>query len=214
MPSTNPGSMHVTTYTLPNNLFELQHDEFYNFVERHCGSIQAKLLEVQLISDACTFIECTDPTEILQYNGEKLKDLKQKACLTTHDGTCIVLPGITASFQTLKKRLLKKLEEDAKKAKRKTSQSSTPFNTPVVNHTKSTDELCIQLIKTIDQWFNKHQIDLNLKNGSRLEENVDYRIEYKDSSTGNNSATIVCSCGCKSTLSRAPNNGHFQVGIF
>ena len=79
-------------------------------------------------------------------NGEKLKNLKQKACLTTHNGTCIVLPRITASFQTLKKRPLKKLEEDAKNAKQKTSQSSTPLDASVVNHTKSIEELRDQLI--------------------------------------------------------------------
>ncbi len=64
-------SPHIITNTLPTNLFDLQHEEFYNFVEFQCGSIQAKILELQLISDAYTFLECIDPTEILQHNGEK-----------------------------------------------------------------------------------------------------------------------------------------------
>ncbi len=86
----------VITNTLPTNLFDLQHDQFYQFVELQCGPVQAKILEVQLISDVFTILECSDPTEILQYNGDKLNDLKHDACLITHDGTCIILPGIIA----------------------------------------------------------------------------------------------------------------------
>ncbi|CAF0838407.1 unnamed protein product [Adineta steineri] len=45
------------------------------------GIVQANILKIQLISDATTFLECNDPTEILQRNGEKLFNLKHKACL-------------------------------------------------------------------------------------------------------------------------------------
>lgn len=136
-----------------------QHDQFYQFVELQCGSVQAKILELQLISDAFTFLECTDPTEILQYNGDKLNDLKHDACLITHDGTCIILPGIIASFKTLRKRLLKKLEEDAKKAKHNNSNSLTQSHKPVVTQTKSIDEIRNHLITTINQWFINRRID-------------------------------------------------------
>jgi hypothetical protein len=138
---------------------DLQHDQFYQFVELQCGSVQAKILELQLISDAFTFLECTDPTEILQYNGDKLNDLKHDACLITHDGTCIILPGIIVSFKTLRKRLLKKLEEDAKKAKHNNSNSLTQSHKPVVTQTKSIDEIRNHLITTINQWFINRRID-------------------------------------------------------
>ena len=104
--------MSVMERTLPVNVFDLQHDGFYRFVERQCGPLQAEVLKFQLISDASIFVECTDPIEIMQYNSEKLHELKMKSCLITTDGSQIVLPGITASFRTLKKCLLKRIEED------------------------------------------------------------------------------------------------------
>ena len=105
------------------NVFDLQHDDFYRFVERQCGPLQAEVLKFQLISDASIFIEWNDPIEIMQYNSEKLHELKMKSCLITIDGSHIVLPGITASFQTLKKCLLKRTEEDLKESKRKKNTS-------------------------------------------------------------------------------------------
>ena len=77
--------------TIPVNIFDLQHDDFYDFVEAHCGSVQANILKFQLISDAGTFIECENPTEILQYDSDRLKHLKENSCLLTSDGLCIVL---------------------------------------------------------------------------------------------------------------------------
>ncbi|CAF4651592.1 unnamed protein product [Rotaria socialis] len=196
------------------NVFDLQHDDFYSFVELYCGSIQAKILKLQLISDASTLIECSDPTEILQYNGEKLNDLKHKSCLITNDGNCIVLPGIVASFKTLKKCLLKKLEEDTKKNRKNISNNSTLPNTPIVNQVKSIDELRNHLMDTINQWFINNRADFNLIDNSTLEANTDYKIEFRTSSNGSQSAIIICGCGSKSTLARTINTGYFQASNY
>ncbi|CAM4843680.1 unnamed protein product [Rotaria magnacalcarata] len=206
-------SAHINTSTLPPNIFELQHNEFYDFVERHCGHIQAKILQLQHISDVSTFIECGDPTEIFKYHGEKLNELKHLACLITNDGTCIVFPGIIASFKTLKKRFLKKHEDDAKKAKqtKQNFDSSTQLTTSNVNQGKSIDDLRNHLNLTIKQWFINHRVEYNLKNDSDLEENTDYTIEFRNTSNCNQSAIIVCQCGTKSTLSRVAHTGYFQV---
>ena len=213
MSSTVNRSIYIKTHTLPANVFDLQHDAFYNFVEFQCGSVQAKILELQLISNATTFIECNDLTEILQHNVEKLIELKYKACLVTDDGHCIVLPGIVASFKTLKKRLLKKLEEDIKKNKTNIFNSTSTPNQTLVNSVKTNDQLRNQLVTTISRWFINHRADLNLKHGSTLEETIDYHIEFKNTSSDSQSAIITCSCGSKSTLSRANNNGYFQVSF-
>ncbi|CAF1602953.1 unnamed protein product [Adineta ricciae] len=144
----------------------------------HVGVLQAKILQFQLISDATTFRECHDPTEILQYNGEKLTGPKNKACLVTGSGTCIILPGVVASFKMLKKRLLKKIEEDNKRSKGNTINSSASPPTLVVNAVKSIDEQRNHISIAITHWFQTHRDDLNCTENASLEEKTDYRIEF------------------------------------
>ncbi|CAF1372507.1 unnamed protein product [Adineta ricciae] len=174
----------------------------------HVGVLQAKILQFQLISDATTFRECHDPTEILQYNGEKLTGPKNKACLVTGSGTCIILPGVVASFKMLKKRLLKKIEEDNKRSKGNTINSSASPPTLVVNAVKSIDEQRNHISIAITHWFQTHRDDLNCTENASLEEKTDYRIEFN---SVNELAIVVCGCGTKATLGRANNSGNFQI---
>lgn len=113
--------MNTSTYTntsaLPLDVFDLKHDVFYNFINYQCGSIQAKILKFQLISDADNFIERNDTTEILTYNSTKLNELKANWCLMTDEKSLIILTGIPASFNSLKKCSLEKLDENIKELK-------------------------------------------------------------------------------------------------
>jgi hypothetical protein len=92
-------SVYINTSALPSDVFDLKHDDFYNFVDLQCGPTQANILKFQLISDANIFIECDDPTEIMKYNSDKLNESKAKSCLMINDGSSIMLPGITASLR-------------------------------------------------------------------------------------------------------------------
>lgn len=208
-------SLHINTKTLPVNVFDLQHDGFYRFVERQCGSLQAEVLKFQLISDASIFVECHDPIEIMQYNSEKLHELKMKSCLTTTDGSQIVLPGITASFRTLKKCLLKRIEEDLRDSKRKkpTSDPFTPSLTPDLTQSESTDDLRNHIIDSIDKWFGNHRDEFDVRSDSALVENIDYRIEFIGNNNALQNALITCSCGSKSTVGRRTVGAHFQVSL-
>ena len=208
------GTTNVNKKTLPPNVFDLQHDDFYTFVEIHVGVLQAKILQFQLISDATTFIECHDPTEILQYNSEKLIDLKQKTCLITNKGACIILPGIVASFKMLKKCLLKKIEEDNKRNRNNIVNSSAPVAASVTNRAKSIDDHRNHITTIISQWFRTHRDEMNLKQDALLEENKDYHIEFKNVNNSNESAAVICGCGTKATLSRVNNTGYYQVCIY
>ena len=100
-------SVYSNPNALPSDVFDLKHNDFYNFIDCQCGPILANIHKFQLISDADIFIECNDPTEILKYNSNKLNELKTKSCLMIDDKSSIILPGIIASFSSLKKRLLK-----------------------------------------------------------------------------------------------------------
>lgn len=203
---------HINISALPSNVFDLKHDDFYNFIEFQCGPTQANILKIQLISDASIFIECDDPTEIMQFNSDKLNKVKDQCCLMTTDGSFIVLPGVTASFNNLKKCLLKKIDHDIKQSKRNKNIScaSTPLTPAIPSQPKSTDELKRHIVKSIDQWFEKYRIDFNLQTGSSLVESVDYHTHFLDNGTGQQSVIITCSCGSKSSLSRHVN-GYYQV---
>ncbi|CAF3300725.1 unnamed protein product, partial [Rotaria sp. Silwood2] len=196
-------SIRVNTGTLPVNVFDLQREEFYNFVELHGGPIQAKILKVQLISNASTFIGCSDPTEILLYNSEKLNELKHIACLITNDGTYIVLAGVIASLKNWKKHLLKKLEEDMKKTNNVNMNSFPSSGTPIDNQVESTDQLRKHLNTIICQCYLNHRVEYNLINDITLEENMDYKTEFKNTSNGDQLAIITCGRGSILTLSRA-----------
>lgn len=209
-------SICINTSALPSDVLELKNDDFYDFVGSQCRLMQSKILQLQLISDAHIFIECDDPTEIMRYDSNKLLELKAKVCLITRDGTSIVLPGVTASFKNLKKRLIKKFDEDAKQLKKNrnslNTSTSTPLSLPATTVSqRSVHEIKAHLTKFVDQWIDKNRIDLNLVVNTSLTETVDYNIECVDSLTGQQSVAIICGCGSKSTLSRNCSNGYYQV---
>jgi hypothetical protein len=215
-------TVYINTSALPSDVFDLKHDDFYNFVDFKCGPTQANILKFQLISDANIFIECDDPTEIMKYNSDKLNELKAKSCLMTNDGYTIVLPGITASFNNLKKLLLKKIDQDIKELKKNKnisnaptpltiSNAPTPLTISNANQSKSIDELNSHIIKSVDQWIEKYRNDFDLQVNCSLVETVDYNIEFMDNVTGQSSVVIICACGSKSSLSRHVNNGYYQV---
>jgi len=206
-------TVYINTSALPSDVFDLKHDDFYNFVDFQCGPTQANILKFQLISDANIFIECDDPTEIMKYNSDKLNELKDKSCLMLNDGSTIVLPGITASFNNLKKLLLKKIDQDIKELKKNEniSNAPTPLTISNANQSKSIDELNSHIIKSVDQWIEKYRNDFDLQVNSSLVETVDYNIEFMGNATGQQSVVIICACGSKSSLSRHVNNGYYQV---
>ena len=203
----------ISAIGLPSDVLQLKHDDFYNFVEAQCGAIQANILRLQLISDATIFLECDNPTEIMQYNSGKLYDLKNDSCLMTTDGSFIVLPGITASFSNLKKRLSKKIEESIKEARRSRTLpiTSTPLSQPPTNQVKSTDELKSHMIKSIDQWVDKYRVDFDLQANTRFVEATDYHIQLVENVSDQQSAVIKCACGVRPSLTRHGNNGHYSV---
>ena len=123
-------------------------------------------------------------------------------------------PMLWASFITLKKRLLKKIEEDNKKNKNNIVNSSTPINAPVVNRVNSIDEHRNHIVTTLNHWSQSHRDDLHLKTNAAFEENIDYRIEFKNTRNGNETATIICGCGSKAVLNRINNTRYFQVSIY
>lgn len=204
--------------SLPADIFDLKHEDFYNFVQYECGPIQSKILKFQLISDVDTFLECNDPTEILKYKSAKLNELKAESCLMTDENSFVIFPGIIASFSSLKKRLMKKIDENIKEIKRNKSSvnasASTPSTAPTTStQSKTVDELRNHINKSIKQWLDKYRDDLNLQSDCSLTESIDYTIEFKNNFIGQESVVITCTCGSKSSLCRNANDGYYKVSI-
>lgn len=211
-------STSIDINSLPVDVFDLKHEHFYNFITDACGPVQSAILKFQLISDADTFIECNDPTEILKYDHTKLNELKDSSCLITADKSCIILPGIIASFNSLKKRLLKQIDENIKETKRNKSINNvftpTPSTTSANSQSKTIDDFRNHIIKSIDQWLDKYKNDLNLEANCSLAESVDYTIEFGTTRVGQQSAVVTCKCGSKSSLCRNSSDGFYKVSIY
>jgi hypothetical protein len=197
-------SAYTNTSTLPPNIFELKHDDFYDFVDHECGTIQAQILKFQLISDVDIFIGCDDPTELLKYNSAKLNELKANSCLMIDEKTCIILPGILSSFSSLKKRLLKKMDEHMKELKRNknvvNSYASTPLTANTTSQSKTVDELRSHIIKSIDQWIDKYRNDFDLQADSSLVESVDYSLDCREGHMKKNSLSVCLHRGQKNII--------------
>jgi hypothetical protein len=125
--------------------------------------------------------------------------------------TCIILPGILSSFSSLKKRLLKTMDEHMKELKRNKnvvdSYASTPLTANTTSQSKTVDELRSHIIKSIDQWIDKYRNDFDLQADSSLVESVDYKIVFKDNVIDQSPVVISRTCRSKSSLIRHASNG-------
>ncbi|CAF1384622.1 unnamed protein product [Adineta ricciae] len=156
----------IDMHPLPADVFDIKHDDFYNFVDYEYGPLQSKILKYQLISDVDTYLECTDPTEILKYNSAKLNELKAEPCLMTDENSFVIFPEIIASFSSLKKRLLKKIDENIKEIKRNktfdNASVSTSSTARISTQSKTVDEFRNHITKSINQWLDKYRNDVDL----------------------------------------------------
>ena len=118
------------------------------------------------------------------------------------DNSSIILPGIIASFSSLKKRLLKKFDQDTKERKKNKNiiNTSTPLTSLTTNQSKTNDELTNHIIKSIDQWIYKYRNDFDLPANISLVNTVDYSVEFKDDRAGQQLVIITCVCGSKIPL--------------
>lgn len=221
--------------SVPNNIFELENEEFFEFVRYFSGEKLAILLQFQEITNVQCFLDCDDPFEILSFDSDDLLDLKKKLCVKLNNNSFAVLPGIKSKMKLLKNVLTKKRNQFRREPSKPStdivainntssiiltaenltysSNSSTQLPINISSSSAATlttnDEQKQHIIHLLDEWCEKVKEDSNQQH-IKLKEGVDYEliVDYMS-----NKALIKCQCGTSTTLGKKKNSyivSHFS----
>ncbi|CAF1449463.1 unnamed protein product [Adineta steineri] len=97
---------------LPENVLELEGEDFYRFTKSISGALLTEVLKVQNIDSVFIFLQTKDIFEIFKYNSITLRDLKSKIGFDVEDGEFQVKHGLKLQYEYLSKLL--KLKSDQK----------------------------------------------------------------------------------------------------
>jgi len=100
---------------LPENVLELEGDDFYRFTKSISGALLTEVLKIQDIDSVFIFLQTSDIFEIFQHDCAILRDLKSKIGFDSNDGTFQVKHGLKLQYEYLSKLL--KLKSDQKYTK-------------------------------------------------------------------------------------------------
>ena len=216
-------------FIIPENLLELEDDQFFEFVDQFVGNKVTNILKFQDITNANCFLTCDDPLEVLNYDSDDLLDMKKKTCVKLNDNSFVILPGVKSKMNILKNLLNKKSNEFKKALKTLsfipetngsfTITSETNNNSTDLIHTraepsmssssssninsKGEEEVKKYLIESINDWCkNMDQSKSEHQQQLELKENIDYEIIID---INGNKAFIKCNCGTTSTLGKKYN---------
>ncbi|CAF2059632.1 unnamed protein product [Rotaria magnacalcarata] len=162
---------------VPNNVFEFENEEFFEFVKFVSGEKMAILLQFQEITNVQCFLDCDDPFEILSREPPKTSP----DIVARNNASSIILTTDNLTYS---------------------SNSSTQ---PSINISSSSavtltinDEQKQHIIQLLDEWCEKIKEDSNQQH-IKLKEGVDYEliIDYMS-----NKAQIKCQCGTSTTLGK------------
>ncbi|CAM4819730.1 unnamed protein product [Rotaria magnacalcarata] len=162
---------------VPNNVFEFENEEFFEFVKFVSGEKMAILLQFQEITNVQCFLDCDDPFEILSRESPKTSP----DIVARNNASSIILTTDNLTYS---------------------SNSSTQ---PSINISSSSavtltinDEQKQHIIQLLDEWREKIKEDSNQQH-IKLKEGVDYEliVDYMP-----NKALIKCQCGTSTTLGK------------
>ncbi|CAF4284482.1 unnamed protein product, partial [Adineta steineri] len=83
----------IDTSRLPENVLELEGEDFYRFTKSISGALLTEVLKVQNIDSVFIFLQTKDIFEIFKYNSITLRDLKLKIGFDVEDGEFQVKHG-------------------------------------------------------------------------------------------------------------------------
>ena len=90
----------LDTSLLPANLTSLQDAEFYHFVKRIFGPVEAELLQVQQINNVNSLLMSAGVFEIIQIPSQDLDDIKRKICFEKDDGSFVIETGVKGNIDS------------------------------------------------------------------------------------------------------------------
>ncbi|CAF4171079.1 unnamed protein product [Rotaria sp. Silwood2] len=221
--------MLTKSFDIPQNIMDLEGNEFFDFIKQYSGEKVAILLEFQDISNVNCLLACHDPLEILSFDSNDLLDLKKTTCVKLNNNSFTVLPGIKTKMNLLKSTLMKKynaLKKDVSKissnifltnnlsvntlVNNNINTSTDSFVNTSLNSSssgiidlKAEDQIKQYLIEALNDWCKKmNQNNINNNKILKLQENIDYEIIVD---INGKKVLIRCQCGATSTLGRKEN---------
>jgi len=134
------------TSVLPNNIFSLKGDVFYECIQQLVGEMLCEILKIQLIDSAQALMDCDDLFNIFQYNSPEINCLRDKACFKTVNGDYIVKRGIITNLSWLK-TLLNSKKEEQENPTYSLQQEHTSINL-INNH---------PVLKSLFRWYEQNE---------------------------------------------------------
>ncbi|CAF1578757.1 unnamed protein product [Rotaria magnacalcarata] len=212
---------------IPQNVMELENDQFFDFVKQCPGEKVALLLKFQDISNVDCFLGCNDPFEILSFDSNDLLDLKKEIGVKLNNNSYVILPGVKCKVNMLKNALVK-LSNQLKKTSKTLSdtviRNSTLTTDLIVNNSNNSantfsvslmttsaspnnnltpeEKLKLQTIESLNDWCQKMK-ESNGQKMFQLKENIDYEI-FID--IIGKKVLVKCQCGKTTMLGQKDNN--------
>lgn len=145
----------IDTSLLPVNLTMLQDDDFYDFIKQIVESIEAELLQIQLINNVNALLMTQDVSEIMHIQSKELDYIKNKVGFKNEDGSFIIKAGVKGNIEYLVELLKAKTYADKRKKNSKIIPAFPP--TPALNVSQPSSILCstatsINLTTSVAQW--------------------------------------------------------------
>ena len=84
---------------LPDNVLELEGDDFYRFTKSISGELLTEVLKIQAIDSVFIFLQTSDIFEIFQHDSTMLQHLKSKIGFNLNDGTFQVKHGLQIAIR-------------------------------------------------------------------------------------------------------------------
>ena len=216
------------TTLLPPNLTSLHDAEFYHFVKRIVGPVQAELLQVQQIDNVNSLLMTTDVFEIIQIPSQDLDDIQRKICFEKGDGSFVIKAGVKGNIDYLIELLKAKNNTDkrSKNLRATLASPSTGFpnagNTSIPvcsNATAMNAVLSLTpswtladhekfITDSMQRWCDDNRENFKLNDFS-LSDGKQYRLVVKNDPNGTFNADIRCDCGKLFVLTKL--RGKFQI---
>jgi hypothetical protein len=134
----------VDISVLPDDVFSLYDEKFYEIVKQFAGPDEAKLLEIQGIRSVYSFLFTENLFEIFELPCRAIADIKKNMCLLLENKTYMIKQGCKSNLRYLTKLLNSKNEEHLKKVASKTKlkrQQLQPVTSTTTNVTSSNTSL-------------------------------------------------------------------------
>lgn len=129
---------------LPDDVLFLSNDNFFSFIEKVCGKVEAELLQIQGIRNVQSLIRSTNLFSILEIDCDEVDELKKNICFKSKNGSHIIRQGVKLNLDNLYDALKEKQEKYNKKQRQKGLLSSVPTSQTAATHLNSDNNLTTQ----------------------------------------------------------------------